>query len=242
MGFQVQASARRRSLENDGVLIFWNLCKMKTTLKWRLAQRLELNWWKRYLKNKPEADYLSWKRGYWQTLLQSLSPYVKLRPGDKVLDAGCGPAGIFTILKQQQVTALDPLLDAYRELAHFKPQNYPYCQFIALPLELYQAPDVFDAVFCLNAINHVSNIGRCCDVLAKATKPNGYLVVSIDAHKYTLLKKTFRLLPGDALHPHQYDLREYENMLTKRGFEVVASIPYKSGRVFDYCVLICRRK
>ena len=28
------------------------------------------------------------------------------------LDAGCGPAGIFTILNEQQVTALDPV-DAY---------------------------------------------------------------------------------------------------------------------------------
>ena len=49
--------------------------------------------------------------------------------------------------------------------------------------------------------------------LVKLTKSGGKLIVSIDAHNYQLFKHVFRLITGDILHPHQYDLKEYKKML-----------------------------
>ena len=37
---------------------------------------------------------------------------------------------------------------------------------------------------------------------------------------FQLLKYIFRLLPGDILHPHQFDLEEYKGMLKKAGFQI----------------------
>ncbi|MFT5764466.1 MAG: 2-polyprenyl-3-methyl-5-hydroxy-6-metoxy-1,4-benzoquinol methylase [Saprospiraceae bacterium] len=210
-----------------------------TNIRWKIAQAAEIRWWQGYLGKKPKADYLKWKKEYWQNLLKDTA--VLLHPGDQVLDAGCGPAGIFMIFEDQDVDAMDPLLDQYSEkLDHFKKADYPKVNFYSEPLETFQARLPYDKVFCLNAINHVADLERCFDKLVQFVKPGGTLVVSIDAHNYWGFKKIFRLLPGDILHPHQYDLKEYQKMLTDRNCEVQKSILYKKEFFFDYYIIVAR--
>ncbi|MEZ4886160.1 MAG: class I SAM-dependent methyltransferase [Chitinophagales bacterium] len=216
---------------------------MNKTLKWELAQRVELLWWQKYLRRKSKDEYTAWKKGYWNEVLQKVGNYLQMKPKDKVLDAGCGPAGIFMVLPQQEVTAVDPLLLHYQnKLAHFSPADYPYVQFHDLPLEQFQSPNSYDVVFCMNAINHVSDIEDSFDRLVEAVLPNGTLVVSIDAHNYNFLKHLFRMLPGDILHPHQYDLVEYQNMLTKRGCEITSCQLIQKNRIFDHYVLVAKKR
>ncbi len=206
-------------------------------LRWKIAQSAELRWWQRYLKRKPTADYLQWKRAYWKTFLQQIGVYLK--SDEKVLDAGCGPAGIFTVLKGQQVDAVDPLLNQYDEkLDHFQKSNYPEISFFSESLEGFQTTKSYDKVFCLNAINHVADLNLCLDKLVNFTKSGGQLIVSIDAHNFQLFKHIFRLLPGDILHPHQYDLKEYQRMLEARGVEIFNTVLYKKQFLFNYYVLV----
>ena len=61
---------------------------MKKTLRWRIAQTFEARWWKKYLSHKDVATYLEWKRGYWNNVLNLLKDSIKLKPGQKILDAG----------------------------------------------------------------------------------------------------------------------------------------------------------
>ena len=42
------------------------------TIKWRLAQKLERLWWKRYLKDRSVEDYLNWKKKYWRSFLKEI--------------------------------------------------------------------------------------------------------------------------------------------------------------------------
>lgn len=209
------------------------------SLKWRLAQKLEINWWKRYLKTKSPEEYLAWKRDYWKDFLAKMN--FKVPENATVLDAGCGPAGIFIGFPKNPVTALDPLLEQYESLPHFQPKEYPNVNFISEPLESAQVSK-FDYVFCLNAINHVSDLSASMDKIADAVTDGGTLILSIDAHNFQFLKHIFRLLPGDALHPHQYDLKEYEQMVTSRGFEIVNSVLVKKEFIFDYWSLIAVKK
>lgn len=209
------------------------------SLKWRLAQKLEINWWKRYLKTKSPEEYLAWKRNYWKDFLVKMD--LKVAKNATVLDAGCGPAGIFIGFPKNPVTALDPLLDQYESLPHFQPKEYPNVNFISEPLESAQIPK-FDYVFCLNAINHVSDLSASMDKIADAVTEGGTLILSIDAHNFQFLKHIFRLLPGDALHPHQYDLAEYEQMVTSRGFEIINSVLVKKEFIFDYWSLVAVKK
>ncbi len=215
---------------------------MKISRRWRVAQHFELRWWKNYLKNKDVNEYLTWKRNYWNDLLKRIDPSVKPTGHQHILDAGCGPAGIFIALAPYQVTAIDPLLSIYeKNLAHFDPAMYPYVQFQTVALENFSEKESFDLVFCLNAINHVSDLQEAFQRLYDCTKKGGSLVVSIDAHNSSWIKRLFRLQPADILHPHQYDLAEYEQMLTQRGCTMLQTIVIKKEFLFNHYVLVARK-
>jgi len=208
-------------------------------LRWQIAQFFEIRWWRFYLSGKEKTAYLDWKKDYWKQFLAQTG--VEPLPGEKILDAGCGPAGIFMVLPRQRVDALDPLLGHYRrEIPHFRPADYPHTTFFCEKIERYFPERQYDIVFCLNAINHVADLHRCLDRLALLTKPEGTLVLSVDVHNSNFLKRVFRLFPGDILHPHQHDLAEYEAMLVKRGFYLERKIQIKKELVFGYWVLVGR--
>lgn len=213
---------------------------VKKSIRWRIAQFLEVKWWKNYLSDKEPEAYLEWKKSYWLQLIEELNT-LNISGGSTVLDAGCGPAGVFIALDHCQVKAVDPLLNAYRELPHFQPEKYPNVRFETNAIESLSAEEKFDVVFCLNAINHVSDIHLAYDRLSGSVKEGGYLIVSIDAHRSDLLKSIFKALPGDVLHPHQYNLKEYEDFLTNRGFTIEQTLLKTPGRIFDYYVQVARK-
>ena len=214
------------------------------TFRWKIAQAAEIRWWQNYLKNKPTTDYADWKTHYWENLLleTGLERLNTEGVATQILDAGCGPAGIFMIFKNQKVDALDPLLDDYEEkLPHFKKSLYPNVKFYSQPLETFDKTNEYDAVFCLNAINHVADLDKCFDILVNSVKVGGHLVVSIDAHNFSFWKTIFQILPGDILHPHQYNLKEYSDMLTSRGCLLEKTILKKKEFIFNYYILVLKK-
>jgi 2-polyprenyl-3-methyl-5-hydroxy-6-metoxy-1,4-benzoquinol methylase len=214
---------------------------MRKNLKWRLAQKLEYKWWQRYLKKKNTEEYLQWKIQYWQKVLSEISKYIPVPVGKHILDAGCGPAGIFIVLKENTVDAIDPLLDHYRNLPHFMPERSIWTQFENSPIESLAEVEKYDVIFCMNAINHVNDISLCYDNLVRILKPNGYMIISTDAHSHPLLKRIFQWIPGDVLHPVQLDNDEYNAFLTDRNMEILQSILYKKGNIFDYYITIAKK-
>ena len=208
--------------------------------RWRIAQFFEILWWKNYLGNKDKATYLAWKTDYWRSFLQKSE--IDLPNHATILDAGCGPAGIFTILTNYRTDAVDPLLGQYETaLPHFSKSDWPHVRFFESTLEDFAPQHQYSTVFCLNAINHVIDIDQCLDQLAAFTAKDGVLALSIDAHNHTWIKRLFRLLPGDILHPHQYDLAEYESMTVRRGFVVERTILIKKEWIFNYYLIVARK-
>lgn len=211
----------------------------KGKLRWKVAQAAEIRWWQNYLRKKDPKEYLAWKKQYWREFLDKLNVSVPVNA--KVLDAGCGPAGIFTILNEHEVTAIDPLLDQYQnKLAHFQADQYPNCTFQNIALEALPTKARYDWVFCLNAINHVDDIELAMDRLLGVLNPSGTLVLSIDAHNKPWLKRIFSSLPGDILHPHQYTLSEYQQMLEVRELKIDQTELIDKQFIFNYYVLIAR--
>lgn len=206
-------------------------------MRWQIAQWFEKRWWKNYLKNKDDASYLSWKKEYWDAFLQTnqLTQPINAR----ILDAGCGPAGIFIALGKNQVVAIDPLLEFYEsQISHFKKEDYPWVDFRANGIESLDDDIPFDFVFCLNVINHVQNLNASLLRLCGQVKPQGKLILSIDCHNFWLPKNIFRLLPFDILHPHQYDLNEYMAMVEKLGFVKQQAVMVKKGFLFNYYSIV----
>ena len=210
-------------------------------MKWKIAQQLEYKWWSRYLEDKNPEAYLKWKLSYWQDLLKSVEEVIPLPEQKTVLDAGCGPAGIFMALQNNDVTAIDPLLNKYREFIHFDETKCPFVEFQQCTIEELNEKEKFDYIFCLNAINHVNNLSLSYDKLVNSLKPGGYLVISTDAHRSSFLKKIFQWLPGDMLHPHQYSMEEYDAFLTNRCMKVIENIRYKQELIFDYIITIAQK-
>jgi len=215
---------------------------MKYSNRWHTAQYFEIRWWKRYLKSKSVTDYLAWKKEYWHNLLNILKEDIPSLEGCKILDAGCGPAGIFTILEKNEVTAIDPLLNDYdKDLDHFSFNDYPNIRFITTTIEEFEPDILFDVIFCLNAINHVRDIQGSLSQMANCIAPGGILIMTVDAHKYRPLKSLFKWIPGDILHPHQLNQAGYIRLLKKIGLSIQQTMKLKKGNIFDYSLIIATR-
>ena len=209
--------------------------------RWRLAQFLELRWWWRYLQQLNWPDYVEAKRIHWHKVLTQME--LQLLPGERVLDAGCGPAGIFTILQAQKVDAIDPLLQDYeKKLPDFQINQFPHVHFKTLMLEQLDQQGVYDHVFCLNAINHVADLERAAQCLVQSLKSNGTLLISIDVHRFALLKFIFRMIPGDVLHPQQDELADYVRLLEKLGLNIEKTLVLKQGWIFNYVALKAKKR
>jgi 2-polyprenyl-3-methyl-5-hydroxy-6-metoxy-1,4-benzoquinol methylase len=206
-------------------------------LRWKIAQKLEIRWWRRYLQGKQPAAYLAAKQAYWQRTLATLG--LEILPGHRVLDAGCGPAGVFIALPHCNVDAVDPLLEQYAQyLAHFAIEDYPNVRFFNQAIEDFRPEAHYNVVFCLNALNHVANIEKSCQQIVAALAPGGRLVVTVDVHKNTALRALFRAVPGDVLHPHQHALRDYVQLLRQQDCQILRTQRLKPGRIFDYYAII----
>lgn len=212
---------------------------MKKSGKWKIAQKLELRWWQNYLKGKSPEEYLSWKKNYWNNLLKKNDGEIDLSSPKDILDAGCGPAGIYIVLDKHHVDAVDPLLAVYENnLPHFKKSMYPEINFFQLPLEEYSTQKKYDLIFCQNALNHVSDLKFCLGKLFSLLKPDGKFILCVDGHRFALLKYLFRLIPGDALHPHQYSTEEYREMIFSNGGKILKEFSLKQEFVFDYRLFV----
>lgn len=205
--------------------------------RWRLAQFFEFQWWRGYLRKQPPSEYLLRKQAYWEALLRETGAAPVA--GQKALDAGCGPSGIYMALAGLAVDAVDPLLERYaRELTIFQPEKYPWTDFHAVAFEEWEPRHTYDRVFCMNAINHFRDMGAAISKLRAALAPGGHLLLSVDAHTSPYLKRIFQILPGDLLHPHQYAMDEYRQMLHMAGFEILQETVLKKGKVFDYILFL----
>lgn len=213
-----------------------------TNVRWKIAQWAERKWWKNYLKNKNVQDYLLWKKNYWEHFLQSIQLENSIQAHHSVVDLGCGPAGIFMLFNSKNTTALDPLIDNYqKDLEHFDKKNYPEIEFINSDIEAYKPEKKFDFIFCINAINHVDSIEKGFLSLTACAHEKSTLIISIDAHNYALLKKIFQLIPGDILHPHQYSLNDYKNMLIAHDWRIEQCILKDKAFIFNYYILVAKR-
>ena len=211
------------------------------SVRWKIAQWFELRWWVNYLRGKEKTEYLGWKKNYWNNLLAKI-PEVKIVPSQTIADLGCGPAGIFIVLPQNKVTAVDPLINDYeKQVSFFDKKDYPNTTFICNAIEEFETTEKFDLVFCMNAINHVHDMARGFEKLREVCKANGTIIVSIDAHNHSFFKNLFRLIPGDILHPHQYDLKEYQDFMATNGWKIFSSQLLKHEFFFDHYLLVASK-
>ncbi len=218
------------------------MARTRKYLQWKIAQSAELRWWRKYLADKETDVYRKEKLAYWEKILKEVRDVVVHVDGLDILDAGCGPAGVFMALPNAMVDAVDPLLEDYhQQLKHFDKGDFPWVRFFESPLETFDLQKQYDLVFCINAINHVADIALCYRKLSQWIKPGGYLVISIDAHTIPGLKHIFRWLPGDILHPHQFDLQDYRDFLGDESLILHEEKILQQGWIFNHVLQIAQK-
>jgi 2-polyprenyl-6-hydroxyphenyl methylase/3-demethylubiquinone-9 3-methyltransferase len=159
-----------------------------------------------------------------------------------ILDAGCGPAGVYMVLDTHPVTAIDPLIETYTYwLDHFESTVFPWVDFRNIPLEQFKAREPFELVFCMNALNHVADIRLATEKLVAATSKNGLIVMTLDTHNHSFMQKLFKLIPGDILHPHQYTLRGYIELFKSFGLQLQGKHTLRNGRLFNHELLMFKK-
>ena len=94
----------------------------------------------------------------------------------------------------------------------------------------------------MNVINHVANIRESLRNIIEALKPGGKLILTVDAHNWMLFRTVFGIIPGDILHPHQFNLREYQELVENQGCAVKHTELIKKEFIFSYYLLIAERK
>lgn len=211
--------------------------------RWKIAQKAELNWWKKYLKNRPTPEYLAWKKDYWEDFMSRIN--IHPDANDICLDAGCGPAGINLALEHvQSVKAIDPLWNSYAEqLSVAQKVSANGHQFQQLLLEDLNETEVYNYVFCLNVINHVSDWEKATQNLWNALKPGGTLILSSDVHRFPWLRFPFRLMQWDILHPQQHSLDDYIHLFqrTMPDYKMKIQLKHSSKGVFDYYIFVLEK-
>lgn len=221
---------------------------MNFTWRWRIAQYFEQRWWQNYLSGKDPKEYTTWKHNYWGDILTQLTSIDQkiamplIKGGLNILDAGCGPAGVFMILNEHKVTAIDPLWNSYQaKFSHLAYDQMDHVSFNNLAIEALDIEQEMDLVCSMNALNHVSDIELATQKLLRSLKAGGWLVISMDTHNYVPLKWLFKSIPGDILHPHQNDLKGYKDLIDKQGAQFIGSGLIKSGNIFDHHLMVFRK-
>ena len=100
-------------------------------------------------------------------------------PFKDLLDAGCGPAPMISLLSEKypdrKYTGLD-LTPAMIEQA--KQKNIPNTTFVVGDCENFPFPDnSFDAIICANSFHHYPNPQAFFDSIKRCLRPNGKLIL-----------------------------------------------------------------
>ena len=150
--------------------------------RWQQTQWLGL--W-----NKPETqakclDY--WRRFRHYDDIRHLVP---LDDSSRVLDVGCGLSSVLHWLPGQRI-GVDPLGERYKSIYH-----YPFEVVEACGESLPFPADEFDAVFCSNCIDHVTDPARVLAEIARVMRPGGRLILTCETFKTDIGAR-------NAGHPH----------------------------------------
>lgn len=168
---------------------------------------------------RPQAAQQETRKGewtYWSTLKWQAMPYDKRLsewkrhlaeldiPFDSfreqaILDVGCGPVGIVYFIEAKWNVGLDPLAEQYQQWNGYWGKRVDLIQ--AEGENMPVANELFDAVFCINVLDHTANPGGVLCEINRVLKPGGRVVLHVDLD--SPLRKLHKVIKSmsSVLHP-----------------------------------------
>ncbi len=131
----------------------------------------------RTVYNRIAALFSATREYNWDDVAQ-LTEYLK--PGDQVLDLGCGNGRLYQILAKKQVQYTGA--DQSGELIALAQQKSPGAEFVVAEMTTLPFADAqFDAIFCIAALNHIPGHKLQLQALRemrRVLKPGGHLLMT----------------------------------------------------------------
>ena len=194
--------------------------------------------------------------GYWKTgnetkeeaqeqLITELATRAQVRPGDRILDVGCGMGGSAIALSKQfgtsvvGVTISSAQVTIGNDLAHSAGADVELLYMDAETLEL---AETFDVVWSVEAISHLSNKFACIRSMAKALRQGGKIVVAdwFKAPDRTMDQERKFIAPIERtmLVPKLERATTYADWMQQEGLDVtyVADLSAKVSKTWDIAI------
>ncbi len=161
------------------------------------------------------------REAIWRKILGVLEGHAPMKPGEHVLDIGCGLDTVLDFLPEVSGYTLDPLAARLAELGLNRTITHTSGVFETLPF----ADRSFDRVFIMNVLDHVRSPSEGVREIARVLKPGGVLVLSVDTRSgraylaKRLHKWWARVRGARTKHPWVFSVPDVQRMLASCGFE-----------------------
>lgn len=175
------------------------------------------------------SDYDARFRSYVARSIEETIRRLEIKPGDRLLDVGCGTGALFQRLStssEQKMVGLDV---SFAMLALACRKDIPGASFAqgsayALPFRAGS----FDVVVSCSAFHYFHYPKRALGEMARVLKPSGRLVMTDWCHDYLTCKLCDLYLRfRDPAHYRMYRSRECARLLSRAGFKLCKLDRYK---------------
>ncbi len=209
---------------------------------WKRAQSGHLESWAEYVRRgtgtAPE------RREVWKSILAEVQKRSPIRPGERILDIGCG---LDTALDFVEEPVLGFTVDTLAvELSGLGLS--PHARHTAGALEDLPYRDAsLDRVMLMNVLDHVRDARSGLEETARVLRPGGVLVLSLDTyagrryHSKRLHKWWARTRAATTKHPLIFSTPSAGRLLRESGFESAVSL-HVPGTKARRTLFIARRR
>jgi 2-polyprenyl-3-methyl-5-hydroxy-6-metoxy-1,4-benzoquinol methylase len=167
-----------------------------------------------------ELDRGKEQRGNLQANLDFLARTNLLRPGDRILEIGCGIGTIVAELAKQGYDATGT--DISRVAIEYGRAKYGDIRLEVQPAEeLPYADGMFDVVLSFDLFEHIGRIDRHVGEVARVLKPSGHYLFETPNKLSNVIAETlaYRSLKWRRVHPSLHTPGQLRRRLARHGFE-----------------------
>lgn len=208
--------------------------------EWARVQKIE----RAYHEQKDPRTVLDVNQKYWQRILDSIPQgEVSIGPQTRILDVGCGGAGILLILENGIRTGVDPLMSFYRQKFSFLDDTQ--IRWVEGMAEDFDDSEKFDVIFSINMLDHTESPRASALNLERLLAPGGKLVCVLNVHLTRFWRKYYESFyrwvdPPHPHHIHDDDLPGYFPNLKMLSRNDIDSLWFDLRDLYDKQV--CHRK
>jgi SAM-dependent methyltransferase len=175
------------------------------------------------VSNAWDAEQYEGRHSYVWRLGAGVVELLAPRPGERILDVGCGTGQLTAEIANQgaQVVGLDNSANMIGQAR----QNYPGLAFVLGDATSFRFDELFDAVFSNAALHWVKNAGAAVESISRALRPGGRFVAEFGGSGNTRsILRALRVVLGaeaEARFPWFYpSIGEYAPLLEQHGLQV----------------------